>query len=208
MGMGALFPLHYRSREGISAFGLIISRVSEFNQSFRGLHTTFTLQVYPMDKVEIHKRSVMMKKILVVALFVVLALGLFTGVASAQTAQPQTGILHEYMEKAVAGKLGISLAAVESQFDAGKSLYQIALDNGITLADMPAFMQDVRSQALKAAVAAGVITQAQADRMLQGGGRGMGARMMQGGTGHCGGTGIPFGGSMMQRGGRWQQSNP
>ncbi len=155
-----------------------------------------------------------MKKILFVALFVVLALGLYTGVASAQTAQPQTGTLHDYMEKALADKLGIPLATVESQFDAGKSLYQIALDNGITQANLPTFMLDVRTQALKVAVADGVITQAQADRMTQRGGRGMGLGMMNGsgrvngGTGPCGGTGIPVGGAMMQRGGRWQQSTP
>jgi hypothetical protein len=146
-----------------------------------------------------------MKKILVVALLVVVALGVYTGVASAQTAQPQTGTLHDYMEKALAEKLGIPVATVEAQFDAGKSLYQIALDNGITQTNMPAFMLDVRTQALKAAVADGVITQTQADRMIQHGGRGMGAGMMNG-SGSCNGTGIPVG-SGMQRGNRWQQPN-
>jgi hypothetical protein len=149
----------------------------------------------------------MMKKIVVIALFVVLALGLFTGIASAQTSQRQTGTLHDYMEKALADKLGISVASVESQFDAGKSLYQIALDNGITQAKLPAFMLDVRTQALKLAVAKGVITQTQADRMAQHGGRGLRVGMMNGGTRPCGGTAIPIGGSTMQRGGRWQQSN-
>ena len=124
-----------------------------------------------------------MKKIVVIALFVVLALGLFTGVASAQTAQPHTGSLHDYMEKALAEKLGIPVVTVEAQFDAGKSLYQIALDNGITQANEMAFMLGVRTQALKAAVADGVITQAQTDRMIQRGGRGMGAGMMNGGAG-------------------------
>jgi hypothetical protein len=169
---------------------------------------------------KIHKRSKEMKKILVVALFVVVALGVYTGVASAQTAQAQTGTIHEYMEKALAEKLGIPVATVEAQFDAGKSLYQVALDNGIAQADLPAFMLDVRTQALKAAVADGVITQAQADRMIQRGGRGMGsgygqgmgmmnrgARGMGAGTGPCGGTGVPVG-SGVQRGNRWQQTNP
>jgi hypothetical protein len=149
-----------------------------------------------------------MKKLVVVSVLVALALGLFTGVVAAQSSQVQLSNLYDYMEKALAGKLGLPVATVESQFDAGKSLYQIALDNGITQSNMPAFMLDVRFQALKAAVADGVISQAQADRMTQRGGRGMGARMMQGGTGPCGGTGIPVGGSMMQRGGRWLQSNP
>jgi hypothetical protein len=166
-----------------------------------------------------------MKRIFVVALFVVLTLGLFTGVASAQTAQAQTGSLHEYMEEALADKLDIPVATVEAQFDAGISLYQIALDNGITQADLPVFMLDVRTQALNAAVADGVITQAQAGWMNQRGGRGMGAGnvpgtgimngyrnvhgmgMMNGGVGSCDGTGTPVD-SGMQRGNRWQQVNP
>ena len=153
-----------------------------------------------------------MKKIVVVSVLVVLALGLYAGVAAAKSnqvsTQVQMGPLHEYMEKALAAKLNLPLATVESEFDAGKLLYQIALDHGIAQANLQAFMFEVRTQALKAAVTDGVIIQTQADRMLQQGGRGMGAGMRNGGTGNCGGTGIPVGGSMMQRGGRWQQSNP
>jgi hypothetical protein len=155
----------------------------------------------------------MMKKIMVVVLLVVLALGTFTSVASAQTSQPNTGLLHDYMEKALAEKLGIPLATIEAQFDAGKTLYQIALDNGIAQADFPALMLDVRTKAINAALADGVITQTQADWMLRSRGRGMGAGMGSGtqrggfGMGQCGGTGIPVG-TGMQRGGRWQQVNP
>jgi len=148
-----------------------------------------------------------MKKVLIASLFVVLALGLFAGVAAAKSNQVQMGPLHEYMEKALAAKLNLPVATVESEFDGGKSLYQIALDHGITQADLQAFMLEVRIQAFKAAVADGVITQTQADRMLQQGGRGMGAGMRNVSAGTCGGTGIPVG-DMMQRGGRWQQSNP
>ena len=160
-----------------------------------------------------------MKKIMFAVLIVVLALGVFAGVASAQTIQQNTGLLHDYMEKALAEKLGVSLAAIEAQFDAGKTLYQIALDNGIAEADLPALMLEVRTTAIKAAVADGVITQAQADRMSQARGYGMGSGqgygMMRGGTsnpagtgvGPCGGTGNPVG-TGMQRGGRWQQVNP
>ena len=155
-----------------------------------------------------------MKKIMFAVLIVVLALGVSAGVASAQTLQQNTGLLHDYMEKALADKLGVPLATIEAQFDAGKTLYQIALDNGIAQADVPALLLEVRSTAIKAAVSAGVITQAQADRMLQqsggyGMGQGMGQGMRRGGTGDgpCGGTGIPVG-TGMQRGGRWQQVNP
>jgi len=155
----------------------------------------------------------MMKKGLLVALFVIAALGLFTGVASAQAAQPQVGTIHDYMEKALAEKLGLPLATVEAQFDGGKSLFQIALDNGITQQNMATFMLDVRIQAVQAAVADGVLTQTQADWMLQRGGRGMGAGMMNangsmfGAAGSCSGSGIPVGSGLGMRG-RGQQVRP
>lgn len=150
-----------------------------------------------------------MKKIMFAVLIVVLALGVFASVASAQTTQQNTGLLHDYMEKALAEKLGVPLATIEAQFDAGKTLYQIALDNGIAQADLPALMLEVRTTAIKAALSDGVITQAQADRMLQSGGYGMRQGMLRGGTGTgtCGGTGIPAG-TGMHRGGHWQQVNP
>src|SRR5512138_3771530 len=121
-----------------------------------------------------------MKKIMVALLIVLVAGSIFTGVASAKTvpvAKEPTGPLHQYMEQALADKLNLPLATVEAEFDAGKPMYQIALDHGIAQADLPAFMLDVRTQALKAAVADGVITQAQADRMLQHAGYGMGYGM-------------------------------
>ena len=155
----------------------------------------------------------MMKKLMFAFLLAALALGVFSGVAGAQTIQQNTGPLHETMEKALAEKLGIPLAPIEAQFDAGKTLHQIALDNGITQADLPAFVLEVRTTAINAALINGVITQAQADKMLRMKGYGMGLGMGQGmlrnvtGVGPCGGTGIPVG-SGMQRGGRWQQPNP
>jgi hypothetical protein len=150
-----------------------------------------------------------MKKTILAVLLAVLALGPFTGVAAAKTSQEDPGSLHEYMEEALAEKLGLPLADVEAQFDAGKTLCQIALDNGISQADLPAFMLEVRTAAINAALADGVITQAQADRMLRGAGRGMGSGKMLGGrgTGPCGGTGVPAG-TGMHRGGRRQPVNP
>jgi len=150
-----------------------------------------------------------MKKTLFAVLIVMLALGVITGVASAQTTQQSTGILHDYFEQALADKLGIPLATVESQFDAGETIYQIALDNGIAEASLPAFLLEVRTTAINAALADGVITQDLADRMLQSGSFGMGQGMRRGGmgTGTCGGTGIPVG-TGMHRGGHWQQATP
>ena len=150
-----------------------------------------------------------MKKIMFAVLIAVLALGMSASVAGAQAIQPNMGLLHDYMEKALADKLGIDVTIVTAQFDAGKTLYQIALDNGITQAGWPAFMAEVRTTAINAALADGVITQAQADRMFRMAGRGLRSGMMNGSTGSglCGGTGIPAGNGM-HRGGPWQQVNP
>jgi hypothetical protein len=152
-----------------------------------------------------------MKKIAIASLLAVLALTVFTGAAGAQTSQPGTDTLHDYMEKALAEKLGVPLATIEAQFDAGKTMYQIALDNGIAAADVPALMQEVRENAIQAALADGVLTQAQADWMLKAGGRGMGYGMMGRGAGYgmmrggfgsgpCGGTGIPVRSGTMRGG--------
>ena len=150
-----------------------------------------------------------MKKIMLAFLLAVLALGVFAGVASAQTNQQDVGPLHEYMETALAERLGIDVAEIEAEFNAGKTLYQAALDHGIVKADLPALMLEVRTNAVKAALADGAITQLQSDRMLQAGGRGMGFGMRQGGygIGFCDGTGIRMGAGM-HFGGRWQQNNP
>lgn len=77
------------------------------------------------------------------------------------------GLLHDYMVKALADKLGLSVEAVESALDAGKRPYDLALENGVAVADIPALLQEVHASALAAAVADGVITQEQADFMLQ-----------------------------------------
>ena len=149
-----------------------------------------------------------MKKIILSTLLVVLALGVFSGTASAQTTQPVTpGPLHEYMEAALAEKLNLPLATIEAEFDAGKSLFQIALDNGIAQADLKAFMLDVRTKAVEAALADGVITQEQADWMLNGRGFGRGGMMRGFGSGVCNGTGVG-GGMRMHGGGFWQQARP
>jgi hypothetical protein len=158
-----------------------------------------------------------MKKIVLAFVVAVLALGLFTGVAAAQGNQPlhpAKGMMHDYVEQALADKLGLTLKQIETQFDAGKSLAQIALDNGVTQTDLPVFMQEVHKTAIAAAVADGVITQAQADLMLQrmanhayglGNGAGTGTCPMGGRGGRGGGLGTGRG---MMGGFRTPQSNP
>lgn len=154
-----------------------------------------------------------MKKTLLIAALIVLALGaLGVGVAFAQGGQPPTGQggygwMHDYVEQALAAKLGLTEEQVEEQLAAGKPMYQIALDQGIKQEELANFMNEVHKEAFAKAVKDGVMTQAQADWMLQrmqnmvqngygpgncpmhngqgsfGRGQGMGPGMMNGSTG-------------------------
>ncbi len=89
------------------------------------------------------------------------------------------GPLHDYMVTAFASKLGLSVTDLEARLDAGATVGQIASEKGLTLDQFRTLMQDARTQAYAAAVADGVLTQAQADWMSQRGpanaGRGMGS---------------------------------
>jgi AraC-like DNA-binding protein len=155
------------------------------------------------------KRSFKMKKILLVVAITVLVLGaLSVGVAFAQGQNPPVqpmmggrggyGLLHDYVEKELASRLNLSESQVEQEFAAGKTLAQIALDHGIQQADLATFLAEVHQAALSAAVKAGVITQAQADFMLQ--------RMA---FANCpmAGQGSAYGRSHGMMGGRWQTPN-
>jgi hypothetical protein len=153
-----------------------------------------------------------MKKITISILLALLAFGLFTGIASAQTTEEQTGTIHTYMVAALADRLNLTIDQVETRVNAGETMYEIALAEGIAEADLPAFLAEVRTAAIKAAVADGVITQTQADRMLQRGlhkrsgmvGFGTSTRT---GSSTCTGTGVSTG-SGMHGNGRGQQLNP
>ncbi len=106
------------------------------------------------------------------------------------------GPMHEYMVDAFAGALDLTPEEVESRLDAGESMYDIAISQGFTAEQFAELMDQAHDTALDQAVAAGVITQQQADFMDErmGGMFGAGA-----GTG-CGGYGS---------GGRWNNSqNP
>lgn len=118
-----------------------------------------------------------MKKTLLIVGIVVLALGaLGVGVAFAQGGQPPYGPMmggngygwmHDYVEQALAAKLGLTEEQVEGQLAMGTSMYQIALNNGIAQADLADFMNEVHQTAFDQAIKDGVLTQAQADWMLQ-----------------------------------------
>jgi hypothetical protein len=170
-----------------------------------------------------------MKKTLFIALVLAAVAGLaVAGVAYAQGPQPTTpgsgygammsqdqqGPLHKYMLNAMAEALGIPAANLETRLANGETFYQIVLTQGIAADDIPALMQTARSQAVAAALADGVITQAQADWMqahaFGRGGYGQGMRPGQGlgaGQSACGGTGVPVG-MGMKRGEHWAQKNP
>jgi len=163
----------------------------------------------------------MKKAILIFAgIFVLAAVFAVTGFAYAQTQTPPSGDtgwgmmgrnahgmmrgagsgpLHDYMEEALAEKLGLTEAEIEEKLASGETMWSIAQAQGLTDEQISDLMLSARAEALKAAVAAGVITQEQADwmsqRMQQMHGAGMGA----------GGCGAGFGQGARQRMpmGRW-----
>lgn len=117
-----------------------------------------------------------MKKTILLIGLLALVLGILgiVGVraAFAQGGRPPSGQggygwMHDYIEQALAAKLGVSEEQVEDQLAAGKSMYQIALDNGIKQDDLANFMNDVHKDAFDQAVKDGLMTQQQADWMLQ-----------------------------------------
>lgn len=165
-----------------------------------------------------------MKKTILIAIVLVLALGVLgIGAVFAQGNQPPTqggyGWMHDYVEQALAAKLGLTEKQVEDQLAAGKTMYQIVLDNGIAQEDLAGFMTEVHKDAFSSAVAAGVMTQEQADFMLQRmqnrGGYGTGNCPMHNGQGAPNGRGNGFGPGMMQNRGNgygpgmmWGQGAP
>jgi hypothetical protein len=114
-----------------------------------------------------------MKKTFIMMALIVLALGVLgVSVVFAQDGPPPVdpgsyGWMHDYVEQALAAKLGLTEAQVEEQFAAGKPMYQIALDHGIKQEDLASFMNQVHSDAFDRAVQDNMITQERADWMLQ-----------------------------------------
>jgi hypothetical protein len=167
-----------------------------------------------------------MKKTILIVGLVVLVLGVLgVGTALAQGPAPYTGggmmggngggWMHDYVEQALAAKLGLTEEQVENQLATDKSMYQIALDNGIKQEAIIEFMNQIHTEAFANAVKDGVVTQAQADLMLQrmqSRGFGIGNCIMQNGTGAGYGPGMMNrnGRGMMSGGNGWQnqQANP
>jgi len=151
-----------------------------------------------------------MKKTILIVALVGLALGaLGVGSALAQRSQVANyghGLMHNYMEQALAAKLDLTEKDVEAQIASGKTMYQIALDAGIAEADVPALLAEVHKTALDKAVTDGVISREQADFMLQ--------RMASASRGYngagCGANGNPngFRGGRGMMGNGWGQRQP
>jgi hypothetical protein len=77
------------------------------------------------------------------------------------------GPMHESMIAALAAKLNLSVEDLQAKIDAGQRPYDIAKAQGLTDVQIQALWQAAHAEALKAAVAAGTLTQAQADAMGQ-----------------------------------------
>jgi hypothetical protein len=118
-----------------------------------------------------------MKKTLLVIGLTVLVLGAMgVGIAYAQGPRPPIfgmmgqsghGWMHEYVQQAFASKLGLSEEQVQDQYARGRTMYQIARDNGIAQEDLAIFMNEIHQEAFDKAVKDGLATQEQAGWMLE-----------------------------------------
>ncbi len=74
-----------------------------------------------------------------------------------------SGTLHDYMIAAYADALNLTTDEIETRLASGETLSQIAISTGLTLDEFSTLLTDARASAIAAALADGVITQAQAD---------------------------------------------
>ena len=77
------------------------------------------------------------------------------------------GAMRQFMVDALAKELGMTSADVQTALQSGKTPYQLAQEKGLTPAQISDLMQKMHDEALKQAVAAGALTQEQADWMDQ-----------------------------------------
>ena len=110
------------------------------------------------------------------------------------------GVLHDDMVAYLAEKLGLTIDELNARLNAGDTVSQIANEKGLTVSEFRTLMLEARSQAIDKAVAAGTLTQAQADWMKQTGagvsaggmGRGMGRGMRGNGQGQFSNPACPY----------------
>jgi hypothetical protein len=75
------------------------------------------------------------------------------------------GVMQQYEIAALAEKLGMTTDDLTKQLNSGKTVLDLAADKGMTVKDFITMQEDVRVSAIDKALAAGVISQNQADAM-------------------------------------------
>jgi hypothetical protein len=158
-----------------------------------------------------------MKKLLLIGTFVLVALVGISSLAFAQTPNPTTpqtpwgpgkgfggmhpggmwgqfdenqlSPMHDYMQAALAEALGLKIEDLQAAQAEGKTVWQLAEEKGFSVEDFQAVMLEARTSAIQSMVADGLLTQDQADRMLNG----MHGMWGQGGSGGCPGMGGGYG---------------
>ncbi len=131
----------------------------------------------------------MSKKIFISMLVALVAIFGFASVVSAQAETPPadapaSGYAHDYLIAYAADVLGLTSEEIEARIDAGETLAQIALTQGVD--DIATFMKDAKAYVLAQLSESGItIPGWDTDRVR---GNGSGTRMMQSGSGLCNGT--------------------
>jgi len=74
---------------------------------------------------------------------------------------------HDLIQEAVAGALGISVEELEAAREEGKTLRDLAEEQGVDLADVQAAMEAARLEAIEQAIADGVITEEMAEQIIE-----------------------------------------
>ncbi|MEW6718292.1 MAG: hypothetical protein AB1345_12445 [Chloroflexota bacterium] len=99
--------------------------------------------------------------------------------------------MHEYMETALADVLGLTVEELETRMEAGETIEDIAEEQGLSADELGDLMQEAHEKAIAQAVADGVISEEQAEWMLDRFQNKPGFWGFGGGPGHCFGTGVP-----------------
>jgi hypothetical protein len=127
--------------------------------------------------------------------------GMMGGYRSDDYGPGSYGPMHPYMINAFAEALGLTAEELEERLETGETMWQIAEAQGFNQEEFAALWTEAHTAALEQAVADGLITQEQADWMIEH----MAQRQAAGfgpGSGHCTGAG-PGGGWGRGMGWRW-----
>jgi len=143
----------------------------------------------------------MKKRVVLIAVVAALAVSLGgVGLAYAAGGPPgdklgneTQGALHDLMIASMASALDISTTELESRLDAGETPGEIALDLGFEEDQIFDLLDEARAEALAQAVEDGLITQEQADWMLEHPHRGEGRGEGMGPEISPNGDGVPYG---------------